>query len=139
MARTRNSNLSGARWPRAGAAFFLLAAFSAGCASPAYRRAQDQDRPLSVRINTALAEALPGRAVEGRTYQGVVALFGKVPTEDVRRRAEMAALAVRGVARVNNLILVGVGEEGDSPKAVGSAPVQGIPVIAARAETAPAP
>lgn len=84
--------------------------------------------------------------MEGRAYQGVVALLGTVPTEDGRRRAEMAALAVRGVARVNNLILVGVDEElvgvdeeRDSLKAAGSAPVQGIPVIAARAETAPAP
>lgn len=92
---------------------------------------------LSARISTALAEALPGQALEGRAFQGVVALLGRVPTEEERRRAEMAALSVRGVARVNNMILVGM--EGDSPKAVGSAPVQGVPVIAARAETAPAP
>jgi len=137
MERARNSNLSGAGWPRAAAALLFLAAFSAGCASPAYRRSQDQDRLLSARIGTALAEALPGQALEGRAFQGVVALLGRVPTEEGRSRAEMAALAVRGVARVNNMILVGV--EGDSSKAAGSAPVQGVPVIAARAETAPAP
>lgn len=113
-----------------------ILAFSAGCATPTYRRATEQDRRLSLHVNSALGVEI-GREVEGRAYHGVVALIGKVPTEQGRQRAETLARTVPGVVRINNLILVE--EEADSSKAVGSAPVTGVPVIAARAEMVPAP
>lgn len=114
----------------------LVLAFSAGCATPTYKRVAEQDDRLSLRVNDALGVEI-GREVESRAYRGVVALFGKMPTEQGRQRAESVARTVPGVVRVNNLILVE--EEPDSSKAAGSAPVTGVPVIAARAEMVPAP
>jgi len=122
---------------RALAAGVLLAAFSLGCASSEYTRAREQDRRLSARVNEALLAEFPGEAVEGRAHHGVVALLGEVKTEQGRSQAEAAACAVPGVARVNNMIMIDV--EGSPSRTVGSSPVTGTPVIAARAETAPAP
>lgn len=94
-ARTKRLFRVGSFGPRAGIAL-LLAVFYAGCASPSYRRAQDQDRLLSVRVNEAIATALPDGAVQGRAYRGVVVLLGEVSTVEGRGSAETAAKTVRG-------------------------------------------
>jgi len=113
----------------------ILGSLSLGCASASFSRSREQDRSLSLRVNETLSAGTLEGKVEGRAFHGVLTLVGEVASEEARARAGALAREVAGVARVNNMVLV----VGDSPGTVGSAPVQGTPLKAARAKTAPAP
>lgn len=118
-------------------ALAVLVALATGCASSSYARQREADRRLAEQVNVALHQRLPPGAgsLEAKASHGVVALLGEVKDEASRGEAEAAARQVAGVARVNNLILV----VRDSSETGGSTPALGSPLIAARAEKAPAP
>lgn len=109
------------------AAALFLAATAAGCGSSAYARRDRADRQLTVQVRGELAavQTLSAARIDATSYSGVVALFGEVPDEDLRLRAEKVAGAVPGVVRVNNLILVAK----SASKTEGSSPGQGALII----------
>ena len=90
------------------AALFLSAVGAGGCGSSAYARRSAEDARISALIERRLTSAagLSGTKVQARSHRGVVALVGEVPEEQLKRDAGLLAVAVPGVVRVNNLILV---------------------------------
>jgi osmotically-inducible protein OsmY len=96
----------------AAAAILVAAAGAGGCGSAAYARRTAEDARISALVQQQLATAaqLSSETVQARSYCGVVALVGEVPQEQQKRAAGEAAIAVPGVVRVNNLILVVKGD-----------------------------
>jgi hypothetical protein len=93
-------------------AVFLAAAGAGGCGSSAYSRRTADDARLSALVEQRLAatSSLSGSKVQARSHRGVVALVGEVREEQLAREAGQLAVAVPGVVRVNNLILVVKGD-----------------------------
>lgn len=93
-------------------AVFLAAAGAAGCGSSAYARRTADDARFSALVEQRLAATsrLSGSKVQARSHWGVVALVGEVREEQLAREAGQLAVAVPGVVRVNNLILVVKGD-----------------------------
>jgi plasmid replication initiation protein len=93
-------------------AVFLAAAGAAGCGSSTYARRTADDARLSALVEQRLAatSSLSGSKVQARSHRGVVALVGEVREEQLAREAGQLAVAVPGVVRVNNLILVVKGD-----------------------------
>ena len=95
----------------AAAAILVAAAGAGGCGSAAYTRRTSEDARISALVQQQLATAqLSSATVHASSYCGVVALVGEVPGEQQKRAAGEAAIAVPGVVRVNNLILVVKGD-----------------------------
>jgi hypothetical protein len=95
------------------AAVILVAATAAGgCGSAAYTRRTAEDARIAALVQQQLATTaqLSSDSVQARSYCGVVALVGEVPKDEQKRAAGQAAIAVPGVVRVNNLILVVKGD-----------------------------
>jgi hypothetical protein len=94
------------------AVLFLSAVGAGGCGSSAYSRHTAEDARLSALIEQRLTATagLSASAVRARSHWGVVALVGEVPEEQLKRDAGQLAVAVPGVVRVNNLILVVKGD-----------------------------
>jgi BON domain-containing protein len=96
----------------AAAAILVAAAGAGGCGSAAYTRRTAEDARISSLVQQQLATTaqLSSATVQASSYCGVVALVGEVPQEQQKRAAGEAAIAVPGVVRVNNLILVVKGD-----------------------------
>ena len=90
----------------------LAAAGAGGCGSSDYARRTADDARISQLVERQLATTseLSGASVQARSHWGVVALLGEVPEEQQKRAAGQIAVAVPGVKRVNNLILVVKGD-----------------------------
>ena len=103
-----------AHWTKLlGTVAVLLAAVGAGgCGSSAYARRTTEDGRLSALVQERLGATpiLSSSKVEAKSYSGVVALLGEVSDEQLKREAGQLAVAVPGVVRVNNLILVVKGD-----------------------------
>ncbi len=62
----------------------------------------DTRMTTEVKLNLLTAPAVPSRDINVDTYDGVVTLFGAVPTDAAKSAAERAARRVDGVLRVKN-------------------------------------
>ena len=88
--------------------FFLaavLATFLAGCTTTQSPRIQVNDARITAEVKSKLAQdVMPSSLVNVKvnTTNGVVTLAGQVENEDVKQRAEMVAVHVNGVVKVNN-------------------------------------
>lgn len=93
-------------------ALFLAAVAAVGCGSSAYARRTADDARLSALVEQRLTTtaSLSASRVRARSHWGVVALVGEVPEEQLKQNAGQLAVAVPGVVRVNNLILVVKGD-----------------------------
>jgi len=109
------------------AAAILLAVTAAGCGSSSYARRERVDRELTAQVRDRIAStpALSAARIDAKSYSGVIALLGEVPDEESRTRAESVTVAVPGVLRVNNLILV----VKSASKTEGSSPAEGALII----------
>jgi len=94
---------------RALAAFVLVAALSAGCASTSVRPAATDDSGISTRVRTALLNdpQVAAGGINVTASNGVVTLSGRVRSEAERERAVALARQTSGVSDVRSELAVG--------------------------------
>ena len=93
----------------------LLVAVAALTGCQSYREGERRtvgeftdDVAIKTRVQAALIadEEVKGLVIEVRVRRGVVTLFGRVPSQEMKARVSNLAAAVRGVDRVDNRLTI---------------------------------
>lgn len=83
----------------------------------AKKTASDTRITGSVKMRLLTAAQIPSHEISVDTMNGVVTLFGMVPTDQVKRAAEAEAMRVSGVSKVDNQLEVVASAEKETVKA----------------------
>lgn len=112
---------------RLGMTLAILLATSAAFAQPTVKPSPPKsaaDGRIATEIERRLSQDphVNATAVELDVRNGTVTLGGRVPSDEVKRRAEAIAGSVHGVRRVHNRLLVGAGAGSGAQGAPGPIP-----------------
>jgi osmotically-inducible protein OsmY len=105
----RNENMKATRLHPFFFVALVVSIVATGCTTTQSPRRQVDDLRITAEVKSKLAEDVQPSSLVNitvNTTNGIVTLAGQVETEQIRQSAELVALRVSGVVRVNNNLQV---------------------------------